>query len=48
MERDTYVQEWLQTDIEAAAGEAGFTVITCRPFERTGGSYPLLSIVAYK
>jgi SAM-dependent methyltransferase len=47
MERDTYVQEWLQTDIEAAVREAGFEIIGSRPFERTGGRYPLLSILAH-
>ena len=48
MERDTYVQEWLQTDIEAVVREAGFEIIGNRPFERTGGRYPLLSILAHK
>jgi SAM-dependent methyltransferase len=48
MERDTYVQEWLQTDIEAAVREAGFEIVGSRPFERTGGRYPLLSILAHK
>jgi len=48
MERDTYVQEWLQTDIEAVVREAGFEIIGSRPFERTGGRYPLLSILAHK
>jgi SAM-dependent methyltransferase len=46
MERDTYVQEWLQTDIEVAVREAGFEIIGSRPFERTGGRYPLLGILA--
>jgi hypothetical protein len=48
MERDTYVQEWLQTDIEAVVREAGFEIIGSRPFERAGGRYPLLSILAHK
>ena len=48
MERDTYVQEWLQTDIEAVVRGAGFEIIGSRPFERTGGRYPLLSILGYK
>ena len=48
MERDTYVQEWLQTDFEAVVREAGFEIIGSRPFERTGGRYPLLSILAHK
>lgn len=48
MERDTYVQEWLQTDIEAVVRGAGFEITGSRPFERTGGRYPLLSILARK
>lgn len=48
MERDTYVQEWLQTDIEAIVRGAGFEIIGSRPFEREGGRYPLLSILAHK
>jgi ubiquinone/menaquinone biosynthesis C-methylase UbiE len=48
MERDTYVQEWLQTDIEAVVRGAGFAIIESRPFERAGGRYPLLSILAHK
>jgi len=48
MELDTYLQEWLQTDIEAVVREAGFEIIGSRPFERTGGRYPLLSILAHK
>lgn len=48
MERDTYVQEWLQTDIEAVVRGAGFEIIGSRPFERAGGRYPLLSILAHK
>jgi ubiquinone/menaquinone biosynthesis C-methylase UbiE len=48
MERDTYVQEWLQTDIEAVVRGAGFEIIGSRPFERTGGRYPLLSILGCK
>jgi SAM-dependent methyltransferase len=47
MERDTYVQEWLKTDIAAAVREAGFEIIGSRPFERTGGRYPLLGILAH-
>ena len=46
MERDTYVQEWLQSDIEAAVKKAGFTILVSRPFTRKGGRYPLLSILA--
>lgn len=48
MERETYVQEWLQTDIEAVVRGAGFEIIGSRPFERRGGRYPLLSILAHK
>ena len=48
MERDTYVQEWLQTDIEAVVRGAGFEITGSRPFERIGGRYPLLSILGYK
>jgi SAM-dependent methyltransferase len=46
MERDTYVQEWVQSDIEAVVRAAGFTIIVSRPFLRVGGRYPLLSILA--
>jgi len=47
MERDTYVQEWVQSDIESVARNTGFTIITSRPFLREGGRYPLLSILAH-
>jgi SAM-dependent methyltransferase len=47
MDRDTYLQEWLQTDIEAVVRGAGFEIIGSRPFERRGGRYPLLSILAH-
>jgi len=46
MERDTYVQEWIQTEIEDAVRSSGFTILASRPFVRTGGRYPLLSILA--
>ncbi len=46
MERDTYVQEWLQTHIEAVFEASGFHIASSRPFERKGGRYPLLSILA--
>jgi ubiquinone/menaquinone biosynthesis C-methylase UbiE len=46
MERDTYVQEWVQTEIEDVFRRSGFTVLTSRPFARSGGRYPLLSILA--
>jgi len=48
MERDTYVQEWLQSDIEAVFHAAGFQVMASRPFLREGGRYPLLGILAHK
>ena len=34
MERDTYVQEWIQTEIETILRASGFTIILSRPFER--------------
>ena len=46
MERDTYVQEWALADIEAVFATAGFKIAVSRPFERIGGRYPLLSILA--
>ncbi|HEY6181614.1 MAG TPA: class I SAM-dependent methyltransferase [Terriglobales bacterium] len=46
MERDTYVQEWVQTEIEDVVRSAGFTILQNRAFVRTGGRYPLLSILA--
>jgi ubiquinone/menaquinone biosynthesis C-methylase UbiE len=46
MERDTYVQEWLQAEIEDRVTSAGFRILQSRPFIRTGGRYPLLSILA--
>jgi ubiquinone/menaquinone biosynthesis C-methylase UbiE len=47
MERYTYLQEWIQTDIEALMRASGFKIIVSRPFERKGGRYPLLSILAH-
>lgn len=47
MERETYVQEWLQGEIEALVRAAGFTILVSRPFVRAGGRYPLLSILAH-
>jgi ubiquinone/menaquinone biosynthesis C-methylase UbiE len=47
MERDTYVQEWIQSEIEAVVQASGFKIIASRPFVRTGGRYPLLSILAH-
>jgi ubiquinone/menaquinone biosynthesis C-methylase UbiE len=46
MERATFVQEWLQADIEATLRSSGFRLVVSRPFERKGGRYPLLSILA--
>ncbi len=46
MERDTYVQEWVQTEIEDVFMSSGFTILMSRPFVRSGGRYPLLSILA--
>jgi ubiquinone/menaquinone biosynthesis C-methylase UbiE len=46
VERDTYVQEWAQAEIEAVVRSAGFTILLSRPFVRTGGRYPLLSLLA--
>ena len=46
MERDTYVQEWVQTEIEYVFRSSGFTILVSRPFVRSGGRYPLLSILA--
>ena len=46
MERDTYVQEWTQPDIESALRASAFDIIGSRPFVREGGRYPLLGILA--
>ena len=46
MERNTYVQEWVQTEIEDVFRSSGFTILMSRPFVRSGGRYPLLSILA--
>lgn len=46
MERHTYVQEWVQAEIEVRVKSAGFRILQSRPFVRTGGRYPLLSILA--
>jgi hypothetical protein len=48
MERDTYIQEWLQVEIEDRVTSAGFRILQSRPFTRTGGRYPLLSILAQR
>jgi SAM-dependent methyltransferase len=47
MERDTYVQEWTQTDFENVLSKAGFEILGSRPFLREGGRYPLLGILAH-
>jgi ubiquinone/menaquinone biosynthesis C-methylase UbiE len=46
MERDTFVQEWVQDEIDDRVKSAGFRILQSRPFVRTGGRYPLLSILA--
>lgn len=46
MERDTYVQEWVQAEIEDVVRSAGFAILQSRAFVRTGGRYALLSILA--
>jgi len=48
MERDTYVQEWVQSEIEDVVRASGFKIIVIRPFVRVGGRYPLLSILAHR
>jgi SAM-dependent methyltransferase len=47
MERETFLQEWLQSEIESIVQASGFKIIISRPFERIGGRYPLLSILAH-
>lgn len=42
----TYVQEWKQEDLLELLRKAGFELCTVRPFNRQGGLYPLLSIIA--
>jgi SAM-dependent methyltransferase len=46
MKWDTYVQEWVQAEIEEVIQSCGFTILFVRPFQRAGGLYPLLSILA--
>ena len=46
MERDTYVQEWVQTEIEEVFKSSGFAIVVSHAFVRSGGRYPLLSILA--
>ena len=48
MERDTYVQEWIQSEIEGRIQASGFQIVLTRAFVRTGGRYPLLSVLAKK
>ena len=48
MESETYVQEWAQAEFEDEVRSAGFTILLSRAFERTGGRYPLLSILAHR
>ncbi len=40
------VQKWVQADLEQIIQENGFTIEYSRPFERPGGRFPLLSIMA--
>jgi len=47
MEREIYVQEWDQTEIEAIVRKAGFTIIQSRPFLRERGRYPVLSFLMH-
>jgi SAM-dependent methyltransferase len=46
MERDTYLQEWVQEEIEERFRQSGFDILASRAFTRTGGRYPLMSILA--
>jgi len=48
IERDTYLQEWIQNEIEDIVRSAEFTLLRSRPFVRDGGRYPLLSILAQR
>jgi len=47
MEREIYVQEWDQKDIEAFVRKAGFTIIQSRPFLRERGRYPVLNFLMH-
>ena len=40
------VQEWIQSDLERVIQESGFRIEYSRPFERPGGRFPLLTIMA--
>ena len=40
------VQEWTQSDLERIIQDNGFEIDYSRPFERPGGRFPLLSIMA--
>ncbi len=40
------VQEWTQSDLERIIQDNGFEIGYSRPFERPGGRFPLLSIMA--
>ncbi len=42
----TYVQEWKLEDLLELLTNAGFEPCIVRPFDRKGGLYPLLSIIA--
>lgn len=47
MEREIYVQEWDQKDIEAIVRKAGFGIIQSRPFLRERGRFPVLSLLMH-
>ena len=40
------VQEWVQSDLEKIIQENGLVIESSRAFERSGGRFPLLSIIA--
>ena len=44
--RNCAVQEWIQSDLEQIIQDNGFIIEYSRAFERSGGRFPLLSIIA--
>jgi len=44
----TFVQEWSQEDFKKLLTDAGLEIKIFRPFDRPGGSYPLLSTLSVK
>ena len=46
MDKICRVQEWVPTEFEELLSQTGFKVIYSRSFEREGGRFPLLSIMA--